>query len=150
CGSLTNASAYPAVACNWSACGNTGCNITAGTLSIPGGYYQGGAGAACIIPAIVVPNGMTATFLLQASNYTTSTAGFTLNFQGTPVNSTPPAMTWNGAANTTTWSTVTNWTPSNCGAVPSCINQIAAFIGTGPYQPNIVANTTVKDITINA
>jgi hypothetical protein len=149
CSQLTNAAAFPAIACNWSACGNTGCNQSAGTLNIPGGNFQGGAGAPCIIPAILVPPGMTATFLLQSSNFTTSTAGFTLNFQGTPINTTPPNMIWTGSANTTTWGQVLNWNPSNCGSVPSCVNLIPAFIGTGAYQPTIVANTNVKDLTIN-
>ncbi len=149
CNSLTNASAYPAVACNWSACGNTGCNQSAGTVNIPGGNFQGGAGAACVIPAILVPPGMTATFLLQVSNYTTSTSGFTLNFQGTPINSTPPSMMWNGAAGTTVWQTVTNWSPNNCSPVPDCSNLIPAIIGTGPFQPTITSNRNVKDLTIN-
>ena len=149
CNQLTNASAFPAVACNWSACGNTGCNQSQGTLNIPGGYVQGGAGAPCVIPAILVPPGMTATFLLQASNFTTSTSGFTLNFQGTPINGSPPSMIWTGANNSTTWAQTLNWSPSNCGAVPDCINLIPAFIGTGAFQPTITVNTNVKDLTIN-
>ncbi len=152
CNSLSTSAAFPAVSCNWSACGNTGCNASAGTLTITGtagSYYQGGGGAPCLAPAIHLPPGVTGTFLLQTSNYTTSTAGFSINWQGTPINGNPPSMIWQGS--TTTWGTLANWSPT-CGQVPDCVtNGIPAFIGTGGSQmPNIIASTTVKDLTINA
>ncbi|MCX6275138.1 MAG: T9SS type A sorting domain-containing protein [Bacteroidetes bacterium] len=155
CSQVANSSAFPAVSCNWSACGITGCNTSAGTLAIPGGYYQGGGGAPCLVPAIHVPPGMTATFLLQTSNYTTSTAGFTLSFgaaAAAQMVTTPVSMTWTGPAVgiNTVWTLVNNWIPNNCGTLPSCGNGVAAIIGTGASQPVITWPQNVKDITINA
>ncbi len=156
CSQVANSSAFPAVSCNWSACGTTGCNTSAGTLAVPGGYYQGGGGAPCIVPAIHMPPGMTGTFLLQTSNYTTSTAGFTLSFPAptnAQISTSPVSMTWTGPATgiSTVWNTVANWVPGNCGVIPDCGNQVAAIIGTsvtGSY-PVITANQNVKNLTIN-
>jgi hypothetical protein len=93
---------------------------------------------------------MTATFLMNVSNFSTSTTGFTMNWNGTVLNSNPPSMTWQNSS-TSTWTTLANWYPNNCGTVPDCPNQVGAIIAAGGWpMPVLTANQTVKDITINA
>ena len=89
-------------------------------------------------------------YILVVSNFSNSTAGFTLNFTATAAGvinyTSPTTVTWSGGANTSTWTTTSNW--GSC-AIPTCsINAVVSPAASA--QPIISANQTVKDLTINA
>ncbi|MEO8086981.1 MAG: T9SS type A sorting domain-containing protein [Bacteroidota bacterium] len=97
-------------------------------------------------PAYPVTGGET--FLILVSNWWGNTSGFTMDWLGTPISGIPPVRIWQNSVDSV-WTTTTNWSPV-CGGVPTCVNQIAAVITNSGVAPYIAANTTVKDITINA
>ncbi|MEO8087943.1 MAG: T9SS type A sorting domain-containing protein [Bacteroidota bacterium] len=150
CSNLMTGASFPWYSCNYSAVGTTGLSLTcmgvAATIPSAQAFTQCGG----FNQAVNIPANMTATFLLNVSNFTTSTTGFTMNWNGTILNSNPPSMTWQNST-TSTWTTLPNWYPNNCGAVPDCANQVGAIIASGAWpMPVLAANQTVKDITINA
>ncbi len=152
CSNLNNPNAFPWTSCNVSHIDNTGMSATMGTDTVGGVLNQhrniGGGSTPPLSQAGFIPAGMTATFLISINNWSNTTLGFTFNWQGTNINGTPPAMTWQNAT-TNNWATRANWLPSGCGNIPDCANQIAATIAGGGIQPVVSANTTVKDITIS-
>ncbi|MCX6275139.1 MAG: T9SS type A sorting domain-containing protein [Bacteroidetes bacterium] len=150
CSNLMTGGLFPWYSCNYSAVGTTGLSLTclgvAATIPSSQPFTQCGG----FNQALAIPAGMTATFVLNVSNFTTSTTGFTMNWNGTVLNSNPPSMTWQNSS-TTAWTTLPNWYPNNCGAVPDCANQVGAIIAGGAWpMPILTANQTLKDITINA
>ena len=147
CSNLVNQSMFPAVICNFSYQGTTGCSASEGLCQMT--CYQSYAYPdPGMMPAIVVPNGMTATFLLLVnSDYYNN--GFMLDWMGTPLNGNPSYLTWQGG-NNSNWSDSSNWNAGACGEVPDCINQIGAIITSSAVMPVISSNTSVSDITINA
>ncbi len=150
CSSLMTGAAFPWYSCNYSAVGTTGLSLTCMGVpaAIPGAQPFTQCGG--FNQAVAIPAGMTATFLLNVSNFTTSTTGFTMNWNGTVLNSNPPNMTWQNSS-TSNWTTLPNWYPNNCGSIPDCPNQVGAIIASGAWpMPVLTANQTVKDITINA
>jgi hypothetical protein len=99
-----------------------------------------------MMPAVVVPNGMTATFLLLV-NHNYYHQGFSIDWMGTPINNSTQNMIWQGGTSTD-WSDSTNWGTGDCAQIPDCNNGIAAVISSGTYSPVITSNTSVSDITI--
>ncbi|MEO8085538.1 MAG: T9SS type A sorting domain-containing protein [Bacteroidota bacterium] len=152
CNNLNNPNLFPWTTCNVSHIDNTGMSATMGTDTVGGVLNQhrniGGGNTPPLSQAAYIPAGMTATFLISINNWSNTTVGFNFNWQGSNVNGTPPAMTWQNATSSS-WLTRTNWLPSGCGAVPDCANLIAATIASGGFQPIISSNTSVKDITIS-
>ena len=153
CSNLNSPNLFPWTSCNVSHIDNTGMSSSMGTDTVGGVLNQhrntGGGSTPPLNQAGYIPAGMTATFLLSMNNWSNTTVGFTFNWQTTPINGTPPTMTWQNAT-TNNWATRANWQPSGCGNIPDCINQIAATIASGGIQPTISASTTVKDITISS
>lgn len=121
-----NLASVPPVSCNYDPLGVTGCYSAANGVS-PTAYpgfgwaYQS---------RITVQAGDE--YLLNVSNFTNSTAGFTLNFSaGSPIATTPPAggtLVWTGTLNTD-WYNPENW--GGCAA------------------PNCVYNVTISPIPVN-
>ncbi len=157
CSNLNNPNMFPWTSCNVSHIDNTGMSTSMGTDTVGGVTNQhrnvGGGSTPPLSQAGYIPAGMTATFLLSLNNWSNTTVGFNFNFQGSAVNGSPPTMTWQNATSNVWDGSGTNrnaWSPTSCGAIPDCINLIAATIAAGGIQPTVTASTTVKDITINA
>lgn len=107
------------------------------------GMQTGGTGA--FSPSITF-SGAPRTYLLLLNNWNSSTsAGYTLNWMGSPVSTTPSTVTWSGTTDST-FQTATNW--GACGQVPAC--GIDAVVVSAARQPFIVSNQTVKNLTISA
>ncbi|MBL0137147.1 MAG: T9SS type A sorting domain-containing protein [Bacteroidetes bacterium] len=129
------------VRCNYSALGLSGCS---GTGNSPGMYpgFNGSYESAINVLAGQV-------YLLEVSNYTNSTSGFTLNFSSVPdpvnYSATPGTMTWLGGTNTS-WAVAGNWGACN---IPNCAVD-AVVNSTSINQPTVLANQTVNSIVINA
>lgn len=134
------------VSCNYSALGVTGCYSAANFTSPPafpgfGGAYQ---------QQITVAAGDE--YLLNISNFSNSTSGFTLNFSATsPIAFTPPAggsLLWTGSLSND-WYNPENW--GGC-AVPNCVYNVV--IPSAPTnQPQVTGLTAVCgsiDINIGA
>ena len=143
CGNLAS---VPPVSCNYSSLGVTGCfSATAGTS--PAAYPNFGP---AYQPRIAVQAGDE--YLLNVSNFTNSTSGFTLNFSGTsPIATVPPAggtLVWTGTLNTD-WYNPENW--GGCAA-PNCVYNVS--ISSVPVnQPSITGLTATcgsLDITMGA
>ncbi|HET6246019.1 MAG: hypothetical protein H0V01_09935 [Bacteroidetes bacterium] len=82
-------------------------------------------------------------YMLVMSNFSGTTAGYTLDFSGsTAAFATPSSITWTGSSSSS-WTTSSNW--GGC-STPSCSVNCSVPVGTN--QPVISTNTTVKDITI--
>ncbi|MFN8144142.1 MAG: T9SS type A sorting domain-containing protein [Bacteroidia bacterium] len=138
---------FPFRTCNYSAVGTTGLSSSAGggfnppyTLSATAGTVQ--------------------TFVLLVSHFGNysggSTSGFTLNFPGTtPLNiGAPNVQYWRPDAASSTWAPGTlssNWDPSCITTMGTCAGgPSTCVIQGGPNQPIIAANTSVKNLIINA
>jgi hypothetical protein len=147
---MGGAGVFPWYSCNYSAIGTTGLSLTCLGVAATIPSSQPATQCGGFNQAVSIPANMTATFLLNVSNFTTSTTGFSLNWNGTVLNSNPPSMTWQNSSSNT-WGTLANWYPTNCGTVPDCPNQVGAIIAAGAWpMPILSSNQTVKDITINA
>lgn len=146
CDNLMNQNMFPASVCNFSLQGITGCSNAIGQCPIPCymnySYYDPG-----MMPAVIVPNGMTATFLLLV-NSNAYHYGFMLDWMGTPINGSPQSLIWQNA-NNSTWADSTNWNGGICGGVPDCANGIDAIIAGAGIMPIISVNTNVRNLTIN-
>jgi hypothetical protein len=150
CSNLMNGSSFPWYSCNYSAVGTTGLSLTCMGVAAVIPSSQPATQCGGFNQAVNIPAGMTATFLLNVSNFTTSTTGFSMNWNGTVLNTNPPSMTWQNSSSSN-WTTLANWYPNNCGTVPDCPNQVGAIIASGAWpMPVLAANQSVKDITINA
>ncbi|MBL0342207.1 MAG: hypothetical protein IPP71_15630 [Bacteroidetes bacterium] len=134
------------VSCNYSALGVTGCFSAVNFVSPAaypgfGGAYQ---------QRITVNAGDE--YLLNISNFSNSTSGFTLNFSATsPIAFTPPAggsLLWTGSLSTD-WYNPENW--GGC-AVPTCVYNVV--IPAAPtLQPLVTGLTAVCgsiDINVGA
>jgi hypothetical protein len=144
CNTLMNFTNFPATVCNYSFEEITGCSISAGSLNIPG-FYMGTIGAPGLVPAIFIPGGMTAKFLLIVNRDSLAT-GFTIDWLGTPISCDGASTIWQGTSNSF-WNDTANW---NSGIIPDCNNRISTIISTAPNMPIITSNTNAYDITINA
>ena len=128
------------VRCNYDAKGVTGCYSTGNAPAAYPGFntsYETG---------IAVSAGET--YLLEVSNFSNSTSGFSLNFSsGSPISySTATQVVWTGGSNTT-WPLTTNW--GGCAA-PSC--SVDGIVTSAAFnQPILTAGTyNVRNLTINA
>ncbi len=162
CSQLTNEAAYPLVVCNASLYSPTGCNSSAGTISIPPtvgpSVLSTTSNTFCChgnSPAVFIPANVKVTFLLSYNHAVNLfESGYTLNWLGSAISSTSPSVTWINQVTipSATWDGVSNaqaWVP-NC-FIPDCsTHPIPAFIAPGGVQPIINANVSVKDLTINA
>lgn len=151
----------PPIACNYSFLGVTGMSdlVTGNapaTLSATvcpqcsscGGYsptptYDGAYELGVTVAAGEV-------YILAVSNFSSSTSGFHIDFRTSPigyVGSSATSVTWTGgdATQPTAWADADNWGGCN---VPSCT--VDAIIAPFSNQPVISANTTVRDLTIQA
>lgn len=143
CGNLAS---VPPISCNYSYLGVTGC-FSAATNVAPAAYpgfdqaYQ---------PRIAVQAGDE--YLLNVSNFTNSTSGFTLNFSGTsPIATVPPTggtLVWTGTLNTD-WYNPENW--GGCAA-PNCVYNvsISSFPVNQPSITGLTATCGSLDITMGA
>ncbi|MEO8087551.1 MAG: T9SS type A sorting domain-containing protein, partial [Bacteroidota bacterium] len=152
CSMLPIIAAFPGYICSYSASSISGCNNDYGTINMPGFYSTSSVTAPGISPAIYVPPGMTATFILcVTSDYHAN--GFTLDWMGTPIDPIPPFLQWQNSSNSN-WTDSVNWNSAGCsippGSVPDCINQIPSIIMSGPSMPVITSNIAIADITINS
>jgi len=145
CDNLSNTSMFPSVLCNYSFQGITGCSAAAGLCNMIcyQDYAYNGTG---MMPAVVVPDGMTATFLLLVNNNVP--AGFTLDWMGTPLGSIPPSLVWTGGSSSD-WNDSANWNQGACGIIPDCNNQIRTVIAPGNNIPVLFSNVSVSDIVIS-
>ena len=138
---------FPFRTCNYSAVGTTGLSSSAG----------GGFNPPYTLNATA---GTVQTFVLLVSHFGNyaggSTAGFTLNFPGTtPLNiGAPNVQYWRPDAASTAWTPGTlsaNWDPSCITTMGTCAGgPSTCVIQGGPNQPIITANTSVKNLIINA
>ena len=149
---------FPFRSCNYSAVGTSGLNTIAGTTSVSQtGAVSGGWNSAYILNATA---GTVQTFVLLVSHFANyaggATSGFTLNFPGvTPLNiGAPNVQYWRPDAGSTTWAPAplsTNWDPSCITTMGTCAGgPSTCVIQGGPNQPIITANTSVKNLVINA
>lgn len=149
---------FPFRSCNYSAVGTTGLNIAAGTTSVSQAFsVSGGWNSAYILNPTA---GTVQTFVLLASHFGNyaggSTSGFTLTFPGTtPLNiGAPNVQYWRPDAASTTWAPGTlssNWDPACLTTMGTCAGgPSTCVIQGGPNQPIITANTSVKNLIINA
>lgn len=140
----TNGGANTA-ACNYSYIGVTGLAPGGNAPATYGSGYDDAYEAGVAVAAGDV-------FLLAVQNYSNSTSGFTLDFNGTApgvVNyGTPASVTWSGGANTTSWTTIANW--GGC-TIPTCgINAIVS--PSSAFQPRVTSamgTVVVKNLTID-
>lgn len=128
------------VRCNYNSLGVTGL-YTLGNAP----FTYPGFDASYELPIIVTAGQV---YMLLVSNFTSSSAGFTMNFTGLPdpinYSVAPSGMNWLGGTNTS-WGVTGNW--GSC-TIPNCA--IDAVINPGPInQPIVVTNQTVKDLFIN-
>jgi len=128
------------VRCNYSFLGVTGIYSTAGT-SPPA--YPGFGGAYDASLAVSAGD----VYLLEVSNFSNSTSGFTMNFGASPINYTPSSgsVTWSGGISTD-WTQAPNW--GGC-AIPTCSID-AIVVPSTVNQPVIATNQTVKNLVISA
>lgn len=133
------ASGAAPVRCNYSFLGVTGIYTTAGTS--PPAYP--GFGAA-YDAALAVSAGDV--YLLEVSNFSNSTSGFTMNFGASPINYTPSSgsVTWSGGISTS-WTLAPNW--GGC-AIPTC-SVDAIVVPSTVNQPVITTNQTVGNLVIS-
>lgn len=147
---------FPFRSCNYSAVGTTGMNIVAGTTStsqanaVSGGWNS----------AFNLTNGATQQFILLVSHFGNfaggSTAGFNLTFPGTtPLNiGSPTTQYWKSDAVSSTWAPAplsSNWDPNCLTTMGTCAGGPSTIvIQAGPNQPIITANTSVKNLIVNA
>lgn len=147
---------FPFRSCNYSAVGTTGMNIVAGTTStsqanaVSGGWNS----------AFNLTNGATQQFILLVSHFGNyaggSTAGFNLTFPGTtPLNiGSPTTQYWKADAVSSTWAPAplgSNWDPNCLTTMGTCAGGPSTIvIQAGPNQPIITANTSVKNLIVNA
>jgi hypothetical protein len=142
----TNLETVPPVSCNYSFLGVTGCFSAAAGTS-PAAYP--GFGAA-YQPRIAVTAGDE--YLLNVSNFTNSTSGFTLNFSaGSPIATVPAAggtLVWTGTLSTD-WYNPENW--GGCAA-PNCVYSVT-IPSIPTNQPSIAGLSAVcgsLDISIGS
>jgi hypothetical protein len=133
------------IRCNYSGLGVTGC-YGASNGTAPAAYPGFGGAYMSQIPVVAGE-----VYVLVISNFSNSTAGFTLTFGGTstgPVNYTTAAtsVNWSGGTSNS-WPLASNWGGCN---IPSC-GVDAICVPSSTTQPVIAANTTatVKNLTIN-
>lgn len=133
-----------AVKCNYNSLGVTG--LYGATNGTPNPAYPGfGAAYQSQQPVL---NGEV--YALVVSNFANNyVSGFSLVFGGSPppiaMTATTTSVTWAGTSNTS-WNQPGNW--SNACSAPTCA--IDATITAGGAQPIITANSSVKNLTINA
>ncbi|MBN8697821.1 MAG: T9SS type A sorting domain-containing protein [Bacteroidetes bacterium] len=147
CATISSSGGASFVACNFSYLGVTGVAPSGNAPALYGTCYD-----AAYEPTINVAAGEH--YYLVIQNYSSSTSGFTVEFNGTAVTggflstSSPSTVLWTGGAGTTAWTSAQNW--GGCSA-PDCTNNIdavvAASVGT---QPVISANQNVENLTINS
>ena len=127
--------------------GNVGCNF-AGALSATG--LTTGALAAGYSPAITF-SGAPRTYILLLNVYNSAAnAGFTLNWNTTPISTSPTTAIWSGLTDTL-YTTTTNW--GDCGSTPSCAVDAIINNPSNGRHPTVLAGLpakSVKNITINA
>ncbi len=133
-----------ALKCNYNSLGVTGLYGTTDGTNNPA--YPGYGAAYQSQQAVL--NGEV--YILVVSNFANNyVSGFSLVFGGSPppiaMTATTTSVTWAGTTNTS-WNQPGNW--SNACSAPNCA--IDATITTGGAQPVITANSTVKNLTINA
>ena len=126
--------------CNYSFLGVTGIYTTAGTA--PAAYPGFGAAYDASLPVTAGD-----VYLLEVSNFSNSTSGFTMNFGSSPINYTPSSgsVTWSGGISTD-WTQAPNW--GGC-ATPTCSID-AIVVPSTVNQPVIATNQTVKNLVISA
>ncbi len=133
------ASSAAPVRCNYSYLGVTGIYSTAGTS--PPAYPGFGAAYDASLPVTAGD-----VYLLDVSNFSNSTSGFTMNFGSSPINYTPSSgsVTWSGGISTD-WVQAPNW--GGC-AIPTCSID-AIVVPSTVNQPVIATNQTVKNLVIS-
>jgi hypothetical protein len=132
---MIQAHTLPSIRCNWvTTTGQTGISIPD-----PNGNWE---------PAITV-SGSPQTFLILIDNWNppSYTFGYTLDWMGSPIASSPSSVTWTGAVNNS-FGTQNNWGTPPCNALPSCA--VDAIVSSSANSPVISANSQVNDITINS
>lgn len=124
--------------CNYSFLGVTGISTTAGTA--PGAYP--GFGAAYDANIAVTAGDI---YLLEVSNFSNSTSGFTMNFGSSPINYAPTSggVSWTGGVGTL-WNQSSNW--GGC-SFPICSID-ANVVPSSSNQPILTTNQTVKNVII--
>ncbi|REJ81296.1 MAG: T9SS C-terminal target domain-containing protein [Bacteroidetes bacterium] len=121
----------------------TRCNY-AGALASTGIRTGGGTGFDNSITVGATPQ----TFLLLLNNWNSSlTAGYTLDWMGTPISSSPSTLTWSGTTDTN-FGTNTNW--GDCVSSPSCAVDAIIVPTANGRQPVVSSNRSVRNLTINA
>ena len=150
---------FPFRSCNYSAAGTTGLSAAnAGTTSVSQtASVSGGWNSAYNLSGAI---GTTQQFILLVSHFANyaggSTSGFTLNFPGTtPLNiGAPTVQYWKPDAVSSTWAPAplsSNWDPNCLTAMGTCAGGPSTIvIQAGPNQPIITANTSVKNLIVNA
>jgi|GEM_PF-1173713 len=144
CATIATNSAQGLVACNYSYLGVTGLYPGGGgNPTYNGGTTWDGAYEEVITCAAGDQ------YLLCVSNFTQSTAGFTIDFVSSggtaTINTTaaPPVLFWTGAVNTA-WTNTGNWGGCN---IPSCLT--SAVINPSSNNPVVSTNQVVNDLTIS-
>ena len=142
--------------CNYSSIGTTGLNTVADTTSSSQGSSVSGGWNS----AYNLTSGTTQTFMLLVSHFDNymggSTSGFQLTFPiATPLNiGSPTVQYWKSDAVSSTWAPAplsSNWDPSCLTSMGTCAGGPSTIvIQPGPNQPIIAANTSVKNLIVNA
>ena len=125
---------------------NVGCNYAA---SLPATGLMDPPLAAGYSNAVNVTGTRTFILLLNVFNSATN-AGFTLNWQGTPIAAAGTTAIWSGGtvAADTLFSCGTCW--GDCGSAPTCGVDATVNPVSNLRQPCVTVNSSVRDITINA
>lgn len=147
---------FPFRSCNYSAVSTSGLNTVAGTTSTSQtGSVSGGWNS-----AYNLTNGVTQQFILLVSHFSNyaggATSGFNLTFPAsTPLNiGSPTTQYWKSDAVSSTWAPAplgSNWDPNCLTTMGTCAGGPSTIvIQAGPNQPIIAANTSVKNLIVNA
>ena len=147
---------FPFRSCNYSAVGTTGMNTIAGTTSTSQtGSVSGGWNS-----AYNLTNGATQQFILLVSHFGNyaggATSGFNLTFPASPPLNigSPTTQYWKSDAVSSTWAPAplgSNWDPNCLTTMGTCAGGPSTIvIQAGPNQPIIAANTSVKNLIVNA
>lgn len=137
CAAIQSATLAPA-GCNYAAA-NASTGLTT-TSPLPYAYSNA-----------ITFTGAPRTYLLLLNNWNSSiNAGFTINWNSTPISTAASTSIWNGGtvAADTNYTCSTCW--GSCGSTPAC--GIDAIVNTtlSGRQPCVVGAQSVKNITINA